>query len=135
MSIVKKYKTECNPLNKRLVNVDSKCDEEVKKKDKHAIGGYLCGDDGKWSNQCVIAYCEEGYHFDYQNQKCIEDLCYEYVKDMAAARVWLIVGICFGVLLFIIIVIVVIILLVCYCKKKKNTESNEPKYIALNQFQ
>ena len=75
VQIIEKYKTECNPKNKRLVLVDSKCDETAKKIDSHAYGGYICGDDGKWSSTCVISHCEEGYHFDYMNQKCIIDPC------------------------------------------------------------
>ncbi|GAB1221996.1 hypothetical protein ENUP19_0088G0025 [Entamoeba nuttalli] len=71
--IVEKYKTKCNPKNKRLVKRDEKCDEEINK--KHGHGGYECGDNGEWSTKCVLAYCDDGYKFDYINNKCIEDVC------------------------------------------------------------
>ncbi|EAL49880.2 hypothetical protein CL6EHI_179700 [Entamoeba histolytica] len=71
--IVEKYKTKCNPKNKRLVKRDEKCDEEINK--KHGHGGYECGDNGEWSTKCVLAYCDSGYKFDYIKNKCIEDVC------------------------------------------------------------
>ncbi|EAL42611.2 hypothetical protein CL6EHI_137370 [Entamoeba histolytica] len=71
--IVEKYKTKCNPKNKRLVKRDEKCDEEINI--EHGHGGYECGDNGEWSTKCVLAYCDEGYKFDYINNKCIEDVC------------------------------------------------------------
>ncbi|EAL42877.1 hypothetical protein CL6EHI_094570 [Entamoeba histolytica] len=66
-------KTKCNPKNKRLVKRDEKCDEEVNI--EHGHGGYECGDNGEWSTKCVLAYCDEGYKFDYINNRCIEDVC------------------------------------------------------------
>ena len=37
---------------------------------------YLCGNDNKWTTSCVAAYCDDGYKFDYENQKCILDVCF-----------------------------------------------------------
>ncbi|GAB1222305.1 hypothetical protein ENUP19_0101G0010 [Entamoeba nuttalli] len=71
--IVEKYKTKCNPKNKRLVKRDSKCDNEINI--EHGHGRYECGDNGEWSSKCVLAYCHEGYKFDYINNKCIKDVC------------------------------------------------------------
>ncbi|BFU21981.1 hypothetical protein EHI8A_137670 [Entamoeba histolytica HM-1:IMSS-B] len=68
-----KYQNECNPNNKRLVKYSKECDQQISM--EHAHGGFKCGDDGKWSNQCVAAYCDKGYKFDFYNQKCIVDTC------------------------------------------------------------
>ena len=54
-----KYKTQCNPKNKKLIKVSSECDNKFKNNITH--GGYECGDDGKWSNICVPSYCDLGY--------------------------------------------------------------------------
>ncbi|EDR29617.1 hypothetical protein EDI_322170 [Entamoeba dispar SAW760] len=71
--IIEKYQTKCNPKNKRLVKRDEKCDKEINI--EHGHGGYECGDNGEWSTKCVLSYCDEGYKFDYNNNKCIEDVC------------------------------------------------------------
>ncbi|KAL7718008.1 Uncharacterized protein QTN25_004703 [Entamoeba marina] len=70
-----KYQNECNPDNKRFVKVDDKCDDKITI--EHAHGGYACGTDGKWSSTCQASYCDDGYKFDYYNQKCVIDSCYE----------------------------------------------------------
>ncbi|GAB1222431.1 hypothetical protein ENUP19_0109G0002 [Entamoeba nuttalli] len=95
--IVEKYKTKCNPKNKRLVKRDEKCDEEVNI--EHGHGGYECGDNGEWSTKCVLAYCDDGYKFDYINNKCIEDVCVyppnpsNGTRDMRINLVIMIIGI------------------------------------------
>ncbi|GAB1221142.1 hypothetical protein ENUP19_0066G0004 [Entamoeba nuttalli] len=71
--IVEKYKTKCNPKNKRLVKRDSRCDKEINI--QHGHGGYECGYNGEWSTKCVLSYCDSGYKFDYINNKSIEDGC------------------------------------------------------------
>ncbi|GAT99544.1 hypothetical protein CL6EHI_162910 [Entamoeba histolytica] len=71
--IIEKYKTKCNPKNKRLVKRDSICDKEINI--EHGHGGYECGDNGEWSSKCVLAYCDSGYKFDYINNKCIKGIC------------------------------------------------------------
>ncbi|BFU25959.1 hypothetical protein CL6EHI_180400 [Entamoeba histolytica] len=73
LKIVDKYKIKCNPKNKRLVKVDSNCDKEIKV--EHGHGGYECGDNGEWSTKCIVSYCDDGYKFDYNNNKCVEDIC------------------------------------------------------------
>ena len=75
LELVEKYKTKCNPKNKRLVKVDSACDATAQKIDKNARGGYLCGDNGEWTTTCVISHCDVGYVFDHKNQKCLIDVC------------------------------------------------------------
>ena len=76
--IVAKYQNECNGENVRLVKIDDNCyDTEI----EHAHGGYKCGSDNKWTNECVISYCDDGYKFDYINKKCIEDVCFPPEDD------------------------------------------------------
>ncbi|EDR24185.1 hypothetical protein EDI_118590 [Entamoeba dispar SAW760] len=71
--IIEKYQTKCNPKNKRLVKIDNKCDKEINI--KHGHGGYECGDKGEWSTKCVLAYCDSGYKFDYNKNKCVKGIC------------------------------------------------------------
>ena len=73
LEVFKKYKTRCNPKNKKLVFYTSKCDGSFKNKYTH--GGYECGDDGLWTTKCVPSYCDIGYIFDYTKNKCIYDIC------------------------------------------------------------
>jgi len=67
--IFDKYKTQCNPKNKKLVLVSGECDNKFENSYTH--GGYECGDDGKWSNKCVPSYCDQGNVFNYTSNKCI----------------------------------------------------------------
>ena len=67
--IFEKYKTQCNPKNKKLVLVTSECDNKFSNSYTH--GGYECGDDGKWTNNCVASFCDQDYIFNYKNKECI----------------------------------------------------------------
>ncbi|GAT99419.1 hypothetical protein CL6EHI_013440 [Entamoeba histolytica] len=89
--IIEKYQTKCNPKNKRLVKRDSKCDNEINI--EHGHGGYECGDNGEWSSKCVLAYCDEGYKFDYINNKCIKGICSSGMPIMTVNLVMIILGI------------------------------------------
>ena len=71
--IFDKYKNECNSNNKNLLKITEECDEKFSNKYTH--GGYECGDDGKWSKNCVASYCDSGYTFDKILKKCIKDIC------------------------------------------------------------
>lgn len=73
IKILTKYKTNCNPKNKRLVLVDNECD--IFFENNYTHGGYECGDDGNWSKKCVPSYCDIGYIFDHIKKKCIIDIC------------------------------------------------------------
>ena len=66
--IFEKYKTQCNPKNKKLVFVTDECNNKFENGYTH--GGYECGDDGKWTNKCVASYCDAGYVFNYKTNKC-----------------------------------------------------------------
>ena len=67
--IFDKYKYQCNPKNKKLVLVSNECDNKFGNSFTH--GGYECGDDGKWTNNCIASYCNAGYVFKYKENKCV----------------------------------------------------------------
>ncbi|EKE40828.1 hypothetical protein ENUP19_0057G0075 [Entamoeba nuttalli] len=73
LSLYNKYQTDCNPSNDRLVKRSQDCDSKITI--EHAHGGYKCGVDGKWSDECVATYCDNGYFFDFYNKKCVIDVC------------------------------------------------------------
>ena len=72
LPIFEKYKTRCNPNNKKLLLITDECDANF---EKHIHGGYECGDDGFWTKNCVASYCDIGYIFDHETKKCIENVC------------------------------------------------------------
>lgn len=55
LKILEKYKTKCNPKNKKLLLISKECDGKFNNDYTH--GGYKCGEDGIWtrsiSSQCV----------------------------------------------------------------------------------
>ena len=71
--IINKYKTECNPKNKKLLKIIKDCDNKFENNYTH--GGYECGNDGTWTTNCIASYCEPGYIFDQVEKKCIKDVC------------------------------------------------------------
>ena len=46
------------------------CDGKFENKYTH--GGYICGDDGLWTDECVPSYCDFGYAFNHKNKKCLK---------------------------------------------------------------
>ena len=75
LKIINKYKSECNPDNTKLILITKECDKTFPNKYTH--GGYQCGEDKKWKEECVASYCDIGYIFDYNKQECIIDVCSE----------------------------------------------------------
>ena len=76
--IFKKYNDlengECNPDNKFLYYETSDCDSKINISKAH--GGYICGDDRKWDkNNCIPAYCDEGYYLNDNRTECIKNPC------------------------------------------------------------
>ena len=128
LNIFKKYKTYCNPKNKKLVFVTDKCDGKFKSSYTH--GGYLCGDDGKWTETCVPSYCDIGYIFDHINQECIVDVCSEQSnsqdddpsgndsKSYFKTVILIVVPV-------IIAIILIILLIICIKRRKKNNKEIE----------
>ena len=76
--IFEKYKTQCNPKNKKLVLVNDECYNIFENNYTH--GGYICGDNGKWSKKCVPSYCDPGYIFNYTSNKC--ESKYYYIPEL-----------------------------------------------------
>ncbi|ELP87608.1 hypothetical protein EIN_145920 [Entamoeba invadens IP1] len=151
LRIYTKYKTQCNPKNKRLLKYDSACDSAITI--AHAHGGYVCGDDGLWSTVCAAGYCDDGFKWDFYNQECVVDVCAgvepsssnEQSSEMPSpssttpvessttsissseekdkTTEWIIIGVCSGIFLLIIIVGVCgIVGFVIYRKKTQRSE-------------
>ena len=73
--IFEKYnnKSECNYNNKNLILEDSNC---VFEDDEFAHGGHPCGTNGEWNtNVCNKSYCDIGYYYDKNEDKCLIDYC------------------------------------------------------------
>ncbi|KAL7719943.1 VWFA domain-containing protein [Entamoeba marina] len=66
LEMVEKYQTECDFCIKKLYE-----NSDV----KHAYDGYLCGNDGKWTDNTVASYCDPGYQMDFNTRTCIVDVC------------------------------------------------------------
>ena len=58
--VFEKYKTECNPKNKKLLFINDGYVFDY----KLMFGGYECGSDRKWTITCVPSYCDNGYIYD-----------------------------------------------------------------------
>ena len=63
----------CFSNNKNLVKISEDCNSTFKNNYTH--GGYVCGDDNKWSDKCIEAYCDIGYSFDPKQRICVKDVC------------------------------------------------------------
>ena len=104
LKIFEKYKTQCNPDNKKLLLITSECDGKF---GEHAHGGYECGDDGLWTNNCVASYCDIGYVYDFDKKICVENVCKpeNVFLNLTIAVIFIIVG------------IIIIIIALCMCIK------------------
>ena len=82
--IFKKYNQDkkCNKKNKKLL-LDPNDGKTCYKfdNDEHAHGGYICNDDGTWSDICVPYYCDFGYFFNTHIKKCVKYKCIESDED------------------------------------------------------
>ena len=63
----------CYNNNKKIVKISENCDGQFENEFTH--GGYLCSDDGYWTEECVPTYCDIGYIFDESNKICVKDIC------------------------------------------------------------
>ena len=107
LKIFEKYKTNCNPNNKKLLYITSECDGKF---GKHAHGGYECGDDGFWTTKCVASYCDIGYIYDFDKKKCVENVCN---PENVGKKVFIAIGIIAGF-------IILSIISLCICIKVKD---------------
>jgi hypothetical protein len=122
--ILNKYKTHCNPKNKRLVLVSKDCDNKFGNEYTH--GGYECGDDGKWSNNCVPSYCDDEYIFNHRSKMCIllditDNKRKRFISNLFDYNI------CIYSLLFIICVVVILSYLLASKKTKKTKNSKREK--------
>ena len=106
LRIFKHYNHSCNPNHTNLL-YKSDCQFE----DKHTHGGYLCGNNGNWSQICKPSYCDHGYYFDTYLKKCKKDQCY-------STSILLIVLIIIGA------IIIVGILIYCFWNWNKKRITN-----------
>ena len=111
-----KYKTNCNPNNKKLLKLTNECDKTFKNKYTH--GGYECGNDKKWSTKCVASYCDIGYIFDHEQNKCVADGCSKYKKEekKEKTKAYVYVLISIGIL---VLLIVIVFAIICIKKRKE----------------
>ena len=105
IKIINEYKIKCNANNKKLVLVTNEC--EGKFENKYTHGGYICGDDGLWTDKCVPSYCDIGYAFNHKNKKCLKRK-----KNIK---------------IYIIYVLIVIIIVNIYLLIKMNVNNNDSK--------
>ena len=126
--IFEKYKAKCNPNNKKLLLLTEKCDGVFGNSYTH--GGYICGNDGYWTNQCVASYCDIGYIFDHNSSKCIIDICSSFKVDSDSVPVhepesnnYIIKLILIVIFTIIIITIIIFVLIKRKNKRKKLTEN------------
>jgi hypothetical protein len=106
LRIFKHYNHSCNPNHTNLL-YKSDCQFE----DKHTHGGYLCGNNGNWSQICKPSYCDHGYYFDTYLKKCKKDQCYS-------------TSILLIVLIIIAAIIIVGILIYCFWNWNKKRITN-----------
>ena len=105
--IFKKYENKCNPSNTNLYLLDKNCSH----------GGYQCGKDGEWNKEkCLQFYCDIGYIFDKQSQKCIPDNCSYNGK----IYYYIILSLIILSDLIILVMIIYCSALCCCCKKRRN---------------
>ena len=109
---INKYKKQCNPENKKLVQYNKECDNNFENEYTH--GGYECGDDGVWSTKCVAAYCDIGFKFDPITRKCSFDKCSINQKLILIYFIVTIIGL---IISFIVVIVIVILMKI---KKNKN---------------
>ena len=116
LRIFEKYKTQCNPNNKKLLLITNECDGKF---GKHAHGGYECGDDGFWTTKCVASYCDIGYIYDFNKKKCVDNAC----KPEDIKQKFLIA--------FIIIASIIILSIISLCICIKVKDINRKKKLAM----
>ena len=116
---------QCNPKNKKLVLVNDECYNIFENNYTH--GGYICGDNGRWSKKCVPSYCDPGYIFNYTSNKC--ESKYYYIPDIIKkTKIKTNLRKSFNFLIIFIFLLFLCLTLICYkCKKNKNKIKNEKK--------
>ena len=75
--IIEKYNSECNINNKNIIKFSEECILNQIETNENIYGGYECGEDGNWTNNCVYGYCENGHIYDNNLKKCVKHICFE----------------------------------------------------------
>ena len=119
LKIFDKYKTRCNPNNKKLIYLSDKCKNKFE--NDHTYGGYECDDNGFWSKKCVIMYCDIEYVFNHQLNKCV---LRKKMTDFLLMK---------KILITIIFFLIIIMLIINFDKETKNkddeNDSNEEELV------
>ena len=111
LKILDKYKTRCNPNNKKLIYLSDKCKNKFE--NDYTFGGYECDDNGFWSNKCIAMHCDIKYVFNHQLNKCIlrnTTINYIFIKK---------------ILLIIILFLIIIILVINFEEEAKEDKDDE----------
>ena len=69
LKILDKYKTRCNPNNKKLVYFTDNCTGKFE--NNNTFGGYECSNEGFWSKKCKPMFCDIEYAFNHKLNKCV----------------------------------------------------------------
>jgi hypothetical protein len=120
LTILEKYKTNCNPKNKKLLLFTDKCDGKFKNSNTH--GGYVCGEDGKWTETCVASYCDIGYIFDHVKKECIIDACSDRIEPPNTKKNYFKTVILIVVPIIIILILIIILIILIRRKRRNNNE-------------
>ena len=120
LTILEKYKTNCNPKNKKLLLLTDKCDGKFKNSYTH--GGYVCGEDGKWTETCVASYCDIGYIFDHVKKECIIDACSDRIEPPNTKKNYFKTVILIVVPIIIILILIIILIILIRRKRRNNNE-------------
>ena len=128
LKIFEKYKTQCNPKNKKLTLFTDDCYNITNLTNlTHEHGGKICGDDGLWTDKCTPIFCDLGYYFDDYTKKCEINACLTESNNKKndsdkndsdnSTLVIIIISIIIGL-------IIILIILVCVYRKL-NKDKNE----------
>ena len=120
LTILEKYKTNCNPKNKKLLLFTDKCDGKFKNSYTH--GGYVCGEDGNWTETCVASYCDIGYIFDHVKKECIIDACSDRIEPPNNKKNYFKAVILIVVPIIIILILIILLIILIRRKRRNNNE-------------
>ena len=73
INILNTLNDRCYSNIKKVLKLSEECDGKFGNKFTH--GGYLCDDEGNWSQECKPNYCDGGYIFNEDTNKCEKDIC------------------------------------------------------------
>ena len=85
LKIHEKYNinNKCNPNNTKLLLHDEKCETFTESDLKYAHGGHRCNKEGSWEEEkCFPYYCDIGYVYDREENKCIEECPLKNTKSV-----------------------------------------------------